>query len=102
MKKSTKALRRNHVNIRLDDPTYSRMTEIAKDKDIPLAAAIRISLNRTPAELQNEIQSLRLEVKEMRLLQSEILPQLSTKLQADSGFATIASILEMIFKKLPK
>ena len=100
MKKSARKSLINHVNIRLDDPTHSRMVEISKDKNIPLAEAIRISLSRTPGELQNEIQSLKLEMKEVRFILKDVLPQLSTKKEADDSFMVIARMVEAILKKV--
>ena len=107
------------INVRLDEVTYNRIKEkqkVVNGKLTPFSDALRECINAEPNELYSELRTLRhdnkdiqqelkdvqQEVKDLSLFLVKMLPELATKLESIKGFATIAEILEMIMKRLPK
>ncbi len=114
------------INVRLDEVTYNRIKEkqkVVNGKLTPFSDALRECINAEPNELYSELRTLRhdnkdiqqelkevqqelkdvqLEVKDLSLFLVKMLPELATKQESIKGFATIAEILEMIMKCLPK
>lgn len=88
-----------HLNIKLDEQTYSRLEQKANSKGVFLSEAVRDCINGNHSEFANDIRILHLDIKEIRLLLLDILPQLATKKEAQSNFDAVGKILEIMLQK---
>lgn len=89
----------HHLNIKLDEQTYSRLEQKANSKGVFLSEAVRDCINGSHNEFANDLRVLQLDMKEVRLLLLDILPQLATKKEAQSNFDAVGRILEVLLQK---
>lgn len=88
-----------HLNIKLDEQTFTRLEQNANSKGVFLSEAVRECINGNHNEFANDLRVLHLEMKEVRLLLQDVLPQLATRKEAQTNFDAIGKILEVLLQK---
>lgn len=88
-----------HLNIKLDEQTYGRLEQKANSKGVFLSEAVRECINGSHNEFANDLRVLHLEMKEVRLLLQDVLPQLATRKEAQTNFDAVGKILEVLLQK---
>jgi hypothetical protein len=88
-----------HLNIKLDEQTFTRLEQNANSRGVFLSEAVRECINGNHNEFANDLRVLQLDMKEIRLLLQDILPQLATKKEAQGNFDAVGKILEVMLQK---